>query len=98
MRVLIRSCRKFGNNDHDDFRVVSGILRLSTKYIIESLRVQALAHLSIAWPDTLKVWDAREDLARAYEMETGAHLYPSPLVCPCRIPLYTHNLLNGCRP
>ncbi|KAG9223994.1 hypothetical protein CCMSSC00406_0004390 [Pleurotus cornucopiae] len=70
---------KFGNNDHDDFRVVSGILRLSTKYIIESLRVQALAHLSIAWPDTLKVWDAREDLARAYEMETGAHLYPSPL-------------------
>ncbi|KAJ8473227.1 hypothetical protein ONZ45_g16370 [Pleurotus djamor] len=70
---------KFGNNNQADFKVVSGILRLSTKYIIESLRDQALAHLSVAWPDNLKAWDAREDLARAYEMETGGHLYPSPL-------------------
>jgi hypothetical protein len=72
----------FGNNDQDDFRVVSGILRLSTKYLIDSLRDKAIAHLSKAWPSTLKGWDIREDLARAYEMETGtsgARLYPSPL-------------------
>ncbi|KAJ4470453.1 hypothetical protein J3R30DRAFT_3537592 [Lentinula aciculospora] len=72
----------FGNNDQDDFRVVSGVLRLSTKYLIDSLREKAIAHLSIAWPSTLKSWDAREDLARAYEIEigtSGARLYPSPL-------------------
>ncbi|KAJ3709681.1 hypothetical protein C8R42DRAFT_729940 [Lentinula raphanica] len=72
----------FGNNDQDDFRVVSGVLRLATKYLVDSLRDKAIAHLSIAWPSTLKGWDAREDLARAYEIETGtsgARLYPSPL-------------------
>ncbi|KAE9406244.1 hypothetical protein BT96DRAFT_1015017 [Gymnopus androsaceus JB14] len=72
----------FGNNDLEDFRVVSGILRLSTKYLIDSLRDKAMAHLSQAWPSTLKGWDAREDLARAYEMQTGtsgARLYPPPL-------------------
>ncbi|KAF9077919.1 hypothetical protein BDP27DRAFT_1207497 [Rhodocollybia butyracea] len=72
----------FGNNDLDDFRVVSGVLRLATKYLVDSLREKAIAHLGIAWPSTLKGWDTREDLARAYEMETGtsgARLYPSPL-------------------
>ncbi|KAG7093561.1 hypothetical protein E1B28_007231 [Marasmius oreades] len=73
---------KFGNNDREDFRMVSGILRLATKYIIEKLREKALAHLSIAWPSTLKGWDAREDVARTFEMETGnpgRHFYPSPI-------------------
>ncbi|KAK1221097.1 hypothetical protein PQX77_016144 [Marasmius sp. AFHP31] len=72
----------FGNNGREDFRVVSGILRLSTKYIIEPLREKALAHLSVAWPSTLKGWDAREDVGRAFEMETGTfggHFYPSPI-------------------
>ncbi|KAJ3985974.1 hypothetical protein F5890DRAFT_1408273 [Lentinula detonsa] len=72
----------FGNNDQDDFRVVSGVLRLATKYLVDHLREKAIAHLNIAWPSTLKGWDAREDLARAYEIETGtsgARLYPSPL-------------------
>ncbi|KAJ6607518.1 hypothetical protein B0H10DRAFT_1817981 [Mycena sp. CBHHK59/15] len=72
----------FGNNDREDFRVVSGILRLSTKYIVDSLRAKALAHICLAWPSTLKGWDAREDVARSFEMETstsGGHFYPSPL-------------------
>ncbi|KAJ7760502.1 hypothetical protein B0H16DRAFT_1674360 [Mycena metata] len=72
----------FGNNDHEDFRIVSGILRLSTKYIVDSLRAKALAHLCIAWPSTLKGWDAREDVSRTFEMETsasGGHFYPSPV-------------------
>jgi len=72
----------FGDNGFEDFRSVSGILRLSTKYIIESLRAKALAHLSIAWPSDLKAWDVREDLSRAYETESasnGGHLYPHPI-------------------
>ncbi|TFK75062.1 hypothetical protein BDN72DRAFT_832773 [Pluteus cervinus] len=71
----------FGNNDQDDFRIVSGILRLSTKYIVDSLRTKALAHLSVAWPLTLKGWDLREDLARSCEQEhpEGGHIYPHPI-------------------
>ncbi|EGO20518.1 hypothetical protein SERLADRAFT_476777 [Serpula lacrymans var. lacrymans S7.9] len=72
----------FGNNDHTDFRTVSGILRLSTKYLVDTLRTKSLSHLSTAWPSTLKMWDAREDVARAHELTTGlgvAHLYPSPI-------------------
>lgn len=74
--------RSFGNNDQDDFRVVAGILRLSTKYIIDPLREKALEHLSVVWPRTLRAWDLREDLARSYEMEAtdSSHLYPHPIV------------------
>ncbi|KAG6910040.1 hypothetical protein DXG01_013764 [Tephrocybe rancida] len=72
----------FGNNDQEDFRIVSGVLRLSTKYLIDSLRTKALAHLSKAWPTNLKAWDVREDLARSYETDissNGSHLYPHPI-------------------
>jgi len=94
----------FGNNDQEDFRVVSGILRLSTKYIVDSLRSKALAHLCIAWPSTLKGWDAREDVARSYEMATSAsagHFYPSPIAvinlareinAPCLLPAAFYDL------
>ncbi|KAG2125023.1 hypothetical protein DEU56DRAFT_873160 [Suillus clintonianus] len=71
----------FGKNDPADFRMVSGILRLATKYLVDSLRTKALAHLSRAWPNSLKGWDAREDLARADEMQSGpgmSNIYPSP--------------------
>lgn len=79
--LITWSRRSFGNNDREDFRIVSGILRLSTKYMIDSLRAKALAHLSVAWPCTLKGWDAREDLARTYEVESiTGNLYPSPIV------------------
>ncbi|KAF8892067.1 hypothetical protein BD779DRAFT_1510683 [Infundibulicybe gibba] len=77
---------KFGSNDEQDFRIVSGILRLSTKYIFESLRTMALAHLSVAWPATLKAWDLREDRARTFEVEQDISmpsnrmfLYPHPI-------------------
>jgi len=73
---------KFGNNDPHDFAVVSGILRLSTKYAIDSLRSKAITHLNIAWPTTLKGWDLREDKAHAYELTSPtepAGLYPSPI-------------------
>ncbi|KAK7683331.1 hypothetical protein QCA50_013593 [Cerrena zonata] len=72
----------FGDNGREDFRVVSGLLRLSTKYIVDSLRQRALTHLSEAWPSSLNDWDLREDYARVYELETGASRsfrYPSPI-------------------
>jgi hypothetical protein len=73
----------FGNNDQDDFRIVSVILRLSTKYLCDSLRAKALAHLRVAWPSDLKAWDAREDATR-YEMDSetvssSGNIYPSPI-------------------
>lgn len=83
--LLLLLSRTFCDNSAEDFRVVSGVLRLATKYLIDALREKALAHLSIAWPDDLKAWDAREDLGRIREMESGLgsrHLYPSPIVCP----------------
>ncbi|KAG6891551.1 hypothetical protein C0992_004409 [Termitomyces sp. T32_za158] len=71
----------FGNNDQEDFRVVSGVLRLSTKYLIDSLRAKALTHLNKAWPASLKEWDAREDLARTHETDltNSSHPYPHPI-------------------
>ncbi|KAI0342995.1 hypothetical protein BDW22DRAFT_1356551 [Trametopsis cervina] len=72
----------FGDNDPDDFRVVSGILRLATKYTVDSLREEALAHLHVAWPIALKAWDTREEVASMYEAETAAQhgqRYPSPI-------------------
>ncbi|KAJ7180612.1 hypothetical protein C8R46DRAFT_1069982 [Mycena filopes] len=94
----------FGDNSAEDFRIVSGILRLSTKYIVDSLRAKALAHLCIAWPSTLKGWDAREDVARNFEIETsasGGHFYPSPIAviqlarevdAPCLLPAAFYDL------
>lgn len=73
----------FGNNDRDDFRMTSGILRLASKYMIDSLRTDAILHLSTAWPTSLKAWDAREELASSYEMDNAPphnYRYPSPIV------------------
>lgn len=85
-----------GDNGREDFRVVSGVLRLSTKYVIDSLRSKLIEHLSAAWPSRLRDWDAREAACRSYESESGlsgGHLYPSPIVrtlngyLPCFVPL-----------
>lgn len=72
----------FGKNDPTDFQVVSGILRLATKYLVDTLRDKTLSHLGLAWPTTLKGWDAREDIARAEELQAGSsaiRTYPSPI-------------------
>ncbi|KAI1784463.1 hypothetical protein LXA43DRAFT_955076 [Ganoderma leucocontextum] len=73
----------FGSNDRRDFIASSGVLRLSSKYLIEeTTRQKALAHIRTAWPSTLKGWDLREDVARAHEAETGqprGNRYPHPI-------------------
>ena len=59
---------------------MSGVLRLASKYVIESLRTRALAHLSVAWPSTLKGWDAREELAANSANGRDEARYPNPVV------------------
>lgn len=81
-------CSNWGDNGLDDFETVSGVLRLSHKYMIDSLRVKAIEHLHKAWPVTLQGWDSREDIARWYtgEWSTNGGRYPHPTVS--REPLF----------
>ncbi|KAF6755745.1 hypothetical protein DFP72DRAFT_807380 [Ephemerocybe angulata] len=55
-----------------DFPMLSAVLRLSTKYLVETLRTLCLAHLSLSWPTTLAAWDTRE--SAAVEPKTGRYL------------------------
>ena len=85
----------FGTNDPADFRVQAGILRLSHKYEVEKLREKALAHISTAWPSSLKAWDTREEVARSFETASKKHRrerYPSPIVRA----LVSYGRLRGC--
>lgn len=54
--------RYFANSLANNFLVVSAVLRLSTKYLIDHLRHRCLFHLRADWPSTLEEWDAREKL------------------------------------
>lgn len=46
-----------------NFPIISAVLRLSSKYLIEHLRQRCLVHLEADWPSTLEAWDAREKAA-----------------------------------
>ncbi|KAF8882017.1 hypothetical protein BD779DRAFT_1675193 [Infundibulicybe gibba] len=61
-----------------DFPALAGVLRLSTKYLVEPLRALCLVHLHRDWPTSLSAWDAREGAAtdpsgRYVPRETCAH-------------------------
>ena len=43
-----------------EFPVLSGVLRLSTKYNVKGLRQIAMSHLNNAYPITLEAWDKRD--------------------------------------
>jgi hypothetical protein len=66
--------------DGTTFPIVSGLLRLSTKYHVDRLREEVLRGLSNSWPTTLSQWEARE--ARATDA-TGVyaprHALPHPM-------------------
>ncbi|KIY74005.1 hypothetical protein CYLTODRAFT_386164 [Cylindrobasidium torrendii FP15055 ss-10] len=47
----------------NDFPLVSSVLRLSTKYLVEPLRVRCLARLQYDYPPDLSTWDQREQEA-----------------------------------
>ncbi|KAH9830003.1 uncharacterized protein C8Q71DRAFT_717556 [Rhodofomes roseus] len=42
------------------FDVISGVLRLSNKYLIDHLRIRCLQWLRADWPSSLEGWDRRE--------------------------------------
>ncbi|KAG8215724.1 hypothetical protein J3R82DRAFT_7617 [Butyriboletus roseoflavus] len=56
-------CSYFPKPHARDFSALSSVLRLSTKYFIEHLRIQCLARLVHDWPTTLAGWDRREAAA-----------------------------------
>jgi hypothetical protein len=56
-------CSYFPKPHARDFSVLSSVLRLSTKYFLDHLRVQCLARLAHDWPTTLADWDRREAAA-----------------------------------
>ncbi|KIJ93589.1 hypothetical protein K443DRAFT_135000 [Laccaria amethystina LaAM-08-1] len=71
----------FKNPCPEDFPVVAAVLRLSTKYLAEHLRLHCLARLDLDWPTTLGGWDMRELEAtdshgRYFPRET----YPHPIL------------------
>ncbi|KAG7442134.1 uncharacterized protein BT62DRAFT_1079649 [Guyanagaster necrorhizus] len=53
----------FVETSASDFACISAVLRLSTKYLFEHLRVQCMARLTQDWPTTLAGWDRREQQA-----------------------------------
>ncbi|KAJ7065857.1 hypothetical protein C8F01DRAFT_1352060 [Mycena amicta] len=53
----------FKTPQSSDFPVIAGVLRLSSKYLVEHLRQRCMARLEAEWPSTLAVWDSREQAA-----------------------------------
>ncbi|KAJ4483481.1 hypothetical protein J3R30DRAFT_1786748 [Lentinula aciculospora] len=45
----------------ETFRVISALLRLTTKYQVDRLRNDLLRELTIVWPSSLASWDVREE-------------------------------------
>jgi hypothetical protein len=66
--------------DAATFPVVSGLLRLFTKYRVDRLREEILCGLSAAWPTTLSNWEARESRATdATGVYAPRHALPHPM-------------------
>ncbi|KAJ7048739.1 hypothetical protein C8F01DRAFT_1239240 [Mycena amicta] len=53
----------FKTPQSSDFPVIAGVLRLSSKYLVEHLRQRCIARLELEWPSTLAGWDSREQAA-----------------------------------
>ncbi|KII92351.1 hypothetical protein PLICRDRAFT_104322 [Plicaturopsis crispa FD-325 SS-3] len=49
--------------DGSDISLVSGLLRMFTKYRVMRLRGEALRGLSLIWPSTISLWESRETKA-----------------------------------
>ncbi|KAF5347630.1 hypothetical protein D9756_010633 [Leucocoprinus leucothites] len=47
----------------NDFPAIAAVLRLSTKYMVEPLRIRCLHRLHLDWPPSLHGWDQREAAA-----------------------------------
>ncbi|GBE86175.1 hypothetical protein SCP_0900520 [Sparassis crispa] len=71
----------FAQPSAGDFPAVAAVLRLSTKYMIEHLRLRCLSRLEADWPTTLVGWDVREtqvtDSLGRYKPRQG---FPHPVL------------------
>ncbi|RDX41004.1 hypothetical protein OH76DRAFT_1459321 [Lentinus brumalis] len=63
-----------------DFCAVSAVLRLSTKYLIEHLRLRCLVRLEADWPTTLGGWDSREHQVTAGTRYCPREQFPHPIL------------------
>lgn len=78
----------FENRDIDDFFYLASILRLSTKYFISNLRLQAIKALLRTWSNTLQGHDAMVE--RALQAPTNSD--PDSLTYPYVHPIHVLNL------
>lgn len=91
----MRTYRYFKSPKSNDFAFVSAVLRLSTKYVVETLRTRCLARLELDWPTTLGGWDLREREA----LDSKGRYLPREVCChpillmEVAIELNAHHLL-----
>ncbi|KAJ2922495.1 hypothetical protein H1R20_g14597, partial [Candolleomyces eurysporus] len=69
----------------EDFAVMAAILRLSTKYEVEHVRIETLRKLAPTWPRNLLSWDIRESNATNAGLYKPRAVYPHPIMV---IPLF----------
>ncbi|KAG6907858.1 hypothetical protein DXG01_007122 [Tephrocybe rancida] len=70
----------FANRNFEDFLYLAGILRLSTKYFIDSLRKRAIQFLAETWPVTLQGHDMMVSKAVGTPLMNGiSYPYVHPL-------------------
>jgi len=71
---------KFYNRNLEDFFHLAGILRLSTKYFIDHLRIKAIRHLAKTWSYTLQGHDQMVTLAlKSPSVDNLSYPYVHPL-------------------
>ncbi|PCH44082.1 hypothetical protein WOLCODRAFT_77004 [Wolfiporia cocos MD-104 SS10] len=71
----------FAKSSAANFCAISGVLRLSTKYMIEHLRQCCLLRLRHDWPSTLAGWDLREKEATdCLGRYAPRECYPHPIL------------------
>ncbi|KAI0743782.1 hypothetical protein C8Q80DRAFT_1106718 [Daedaleopsis nitida] len=69
------------DNTLEDFFTTAAILRLATKYEVQALREVALRNLSLSWPTSLLMWEARERVATTADgLYTPHPALPHPLL------------------
>ena len=78
--LVFISIRLSYDNILENFSVTAAILRLATKYEVEALRDVALRSLSLSWPTTLAMWEARETAATSPDgLYAPRPILPHPL-------------------
>ncbi len=85
------------DNNVEDFAVISAVLRLATKYGVETLRETAFRTMSISWPSTLQLWEVRE---KAVATIDGVYVprpgLPHPLSVSPLVPFESPELTLSC--